>query len=274
MKTKISPRDVELLSEYLDGRLNASKAAQLETRLKTNPELRSTLADLRQTRTLLRSLPPVKAPRSFKLKPGMVSQPAPRRIYPVFQFASAIAAILLVMVIAGDVLGLGLPRTNQVALPVAAYAPAAATQEASSSSLASGAAPESTPNALMAPKAALPSTLEPTGQALAAESTTGTQTDQGVLPQATAAPGLVVTEAPPPAADHFTYAAPITTTEPAARAQIAPEETPAPSRLGSSASPETGILSHSLYRIAEITLALLVLVTGLAALVLRRGAGA
>lgn len=106
MKNNISPREYEQLSAYLDGQLNERDRSRLEARLRSVPELSSALEDLRQTRTLLRSLPPMKAPRSFKLTPEMVGQTRRTRpIFPVFQFASALATLLLALVLAGDLLG-------------------------------------------------------------------------------------------------------------------------------------------------------------------------
>jgi anti-sigma factor RsiW len=50
-------RDLELLSSYLDGQLSSSEATRLEARLRTEPDLRSVLQDLRGARTVLRQLP-------------------------------------------------------------------------------------------------------------------------------------------------------------------------------------------------------------------------
>ncbi|HEX5836519.1 MAG TPA: hypothetical protein VFY26_01720, partial [Anaerolineales bacterium] len=65
-------RDLELLSSYLDGQLSSSEATRLEARLRTEPDLRSVLQDLRGARTVLRQLPMRKAPRNFRLTPQMV----------------------------------------------------------------------------------------------------------------------------------------------------------------------------------------------------------
>jgi anti-sigma factor RsiW len=68
MKGKISARDYELLSAYLDKQLSARERARLETRLRTTPELHSALEDLHKTHLLLRSLPRPRRPRSFVLR--------------------------------------------------------------------------------------------------------------------------------------------------------------------------------------------------------------
>jgi hypothetical protein len=105
MKTNIYPRDWELLSEYVDGQLSSKKQGRLEARLQQEPDLRTALEDLRRTKMILRSVPRLKAPRNFTLKPSMVPQPKTRRIYPIFQLATAVASLMLVIVLAGDMLG-------------------------------------------------------------------------------------------------------------------------------------------------------------------------
>ena len=93
----MKPRDLELLSAYLDGQLNPSESTRLETRLKTDPELASVLTDLRAARTLLRKLPVRKAPRNFTLTRKMVGQNPPLpRAYPWFRFTTALATLLFV----------------------------------------------------------------------------------------------------------------------------------------------------------------------------------
>jgi hypothetical protein len=99
-------RDIELLSSYLDGQLSSSDSAHLETRLRTDPDLRSVLHDLRGARSLLRQLPMRKAPRNFTLTPKMVGKNPPLpRSYPVFKFTAAFATILLFFTYGLNVLG-------------------------------------------------------------------------------------------------------------------------------------------------------------------------
>ena len=63
MMTRITHRDWEALSAYLDGQLNRKERDRLEARLKASAELQDALEQLRRTRSLLRSLPPMRAPR-------------------------------------------------------------------------------------------------------------------------------------------------------------------------------------------------------------------
>lgn len=102
---ELVPRDVEMLSAYLDQELNERERQKLETRLKTQPELQAGLDELRHTRLMLRSLPRRKAPRNFTLGPEIVA--ARRRIpvlFPVFRLSSAIAGLLLVLAFVGQAL--------------------------------------------------------------------------------------------------------------------------------------------------------------------------
>ncbi len=113
-------RDVELLSAYLDGKLSRSDAARLESRLSADPDLRGTLEQLRETRGLLRRLPQRRAPRNFRLTPKMVGiRPPEPRSYPVFRFATVLAAFLFVAAVA---LNAVTPFASRHLAPVAAPA--------------------------------------------------------------------------------------------------------------------------------------------------------
>jgi len=98
-------REIELLSSYLDGQLNTTELARLETRLTSDPELASVLTDLRAARGILRKLPTRKAPRNFTLTRKMVGlNPPLPRAYPIFRFSTAFAAILLLISFAANLL--------------------------------------------------------------------------------------------------------------------------------------------------------------------------
>ncbi|MDO8753594.1 MAG: hypothetical protein Q7J80_06840 [Anaerolineales bacterium] len=98
-------REIELLSSYLDGQLNASESARLESRLSSDPELASVLFDIRSARGILRKLPARKAPRNFTLTRKMVGlKPPLPRAYPIFRFSTAFATILLMISFAANLL--------------------------------------------------------------------------------------------------------------------------------------------------------------------------
>lgn len=252
MKAKNSPRDIELLSAYLDQQLDSGKRARLEARMRAEPELRSAIDDLRRTRALLRSLPRLKAPRNFTLTPQMVGrvqarESSARRIYPVFQFASALASLLLVVVLLGDFLGLRVPLAA-APLAGASTEPEFAVREASPvAGIESSTAATATGGAV---------TLEDSG------ATPGEP--QGQL-KSLALPAPEVTPT-------ITTTTPLTLTVPMTQAiALAPTaEASLPSNRVVAGQPESSPPDRSLWRAAEICLALLALASGMAAIYLRK----
>lgn len=67
-----SPDEYELLSAYLDNMLTEAERTALEARLAGDDALRAELEALRNTVSLIKSLPVLKAPRNFTLTPEMV----------------------------------------------------------------------------------------------------------------------------------------------------------------------------------------------------------
>ena len=106
MTTKISPRDWEALSAYLDGQLKPKERARLEIRLKESEALQSAFGELMRTRELLRSQPRLKAPRNFTLTPEMAGMRSGQRpipsAYPALRLASVLATIFFLVVFFGD----------------------------------------------------------------------------------------------------------------------------------------------------------------------------
>ncbi len=98
--------DVEQLSAYLDGQLSTAEKTRLEIRLQSDPDLTSTLADLRQARTILRRTPARRSPRNFTLTPKMagIKPPLPRAV-PALGWASAAAMVLFVVTLGTNLLG-------------------------------------------------------------------------------------------------------------------------------------------------------------------------
>lgn len=267
MKTKISPRDIELLSAYLDGELDSRKRAQLENRLRTNPELSAALEDLRHTRILLRSVKPLKAPRSFKLKPEMVPQRAARPIYPVFQFASAIAGILFIMVLLGDVLGFG-PRPSATT----ALAPEVSSTSAAFMAPAQRAAqptegPSSEPPRMALKSNAIQETETPSLSAESAQEATP-EPSLGAASAPAAAPTLAGTEtAALPETQVFSNTLPLVQMDTTAGPEITPEA------KTQSVRDERTQAEFPYLRIAEVALGLLAISTGLVGFYLKRGNG-
>lgn len=114
-------RDLERLSAYLDGQLPQAEKTRLQSRLAADPALAAALEELRQTRTVLRRTPQRRAPRNFTLTPKMagIRPPVPRAA-PALSWASAVAMLLFVCTLGGNLLG---PLSLSAAAPRMAVAP-------------------------------------------------------------------------------------------------------------------------------------------------------
>jgi hypothetical protein len=90
----------DLLSGYMDQRLNPEEVAHVEGHLRTCPGCREELESLRATVALLHRLPEVTPSRSFAVAPV---RPLPgRRALPALRFATAGVVLLLVLAFAVD----------------------------------------------------------------------------------------------------------------------------------------------------------------------------
>ncbi|TAK14782.1 MAG: hypothetical protein EPO32_00385 [Anaerolineae bacterium] len=105
MTPQISPRDLEFLSAFLDNQLSTRDRNRLQTRLIGEPDLKQAMDELRTTRELMRRTPQLKAPRSFVLSREMVSVNIRAvNLARSLRSLSVVAAVLLAMVVTGDVL--------------------------------------------------------------------------------------------------------------------------------------------------------------------------
>jgi hypothetical protein len=102
MKNQITPRDYELISAYLDNQLGNQERALLESRLKADPELRNELQEITKTRLLIHNLPKLRAPRNYYVRAEAVRVRPTQRLAPVFGIVSAVASILLALVVFGS----------------------------------------------------------------------------------------------------------------------------------------------------------------------------
>ena len=113
----------ESLSAYIDGELARRERARVEQHLKECQACAENLRTLRQTVALLKELPVIPAPRSFAVRPRVAKArptPAPSAWgYGLLKGATAIAALLLVLLIGGDV------ALHVFGGPLVSWAPAA-----------------------------------------------------------------------------------------------------------------------------------------------------
>jgi anti-sigma factor RsiW len=117
----------ESLSAYIDGELTARERTRVEQHLKECQACAEDLRTLRQTVALLKELPVIPAPRSFAVRPRVAKfRPAPAPSawgYGLLKGATAIAALLLVLLIGGDV------ALHVFGGPLVSWAPAALAPE-------------------------------------------------------------------------------------------------------------------------------------------------
>ncbi|UCF60092.1 MAG: hypothetical protein JSV37_10010 [Anaerolineaceae bacterium] len=100
--SKLSNRDLERLSAYLDGALSEGEASRLEARLHEEPTLQQALQELKETTQMVASLPEVPLPRSFTLTPEDVGTRERPRVYPVLRLATALATFAFFAVVGID----------------------------------------------------------------------------------------------------------------------------------------------------------------------------
>ncbi|MDX1600713.1 MAG: zf-HC2 domain-containing protein [Anaerolineales bacterium] len=123
----LSQRDLERLSAYLDGELSEQERSELEARLEEERRLQGALEELEGAVGYLRRLPQVRPPRNYALTPQVVGQRQATWGFPMLQFATAVAALLLVAVVGLDAVTSGagvLPAApaEQVGAPFAMQA--------------------------------------------------------------------------------------------------------------------------------------------------------
>lgn len=114
------------ISAWIDGNLTPREQRALDQHLATCPDCQWRLDTIRQTVQWTRELPTIPVPRVFTIPVPAQYVPAPRRRWsfvPLLQGATALIALLLVFVVAGDVLLTGL-------LPAGAPQPALQQEQA------------------------------------------------------------------------------------------------------------------------------------------------
>ncbi|MEE9199238.1 MAG: zf-HC2 domain-containing protein, partial [Dehalococcoidia bacterium] len=95
----------ESLSDYMDGRLDARDQGRLEEHFSRCEECVRDLESLRATVQLLQRVPLVDTPRSFQLQEMPVLRPARPLFLRAMQVSTAVAGVLLAVLLVGDLLG-------------------------------------------------------------------------------------------------------------------------------------------------------------------------
>jgi anti-sigma factor RsiW len=287
-KHALSPGEWENLSAYLDGELSPRERARFEKELKGKADLQLALEDLRKTRVVLRSQSLLRAPRNFTLTPQMAGMRKPgvwtANIYRGLRLSSALASLLLVLVVVGEFLAGGL----------LARQPAMAPEPVMQFALEQ--APEPTSEYRAIAEEAESEVVE-TSQVEMEEAAKAYDSGVGAAPSGTEPAGLGgEIEAPAPTSMPMAEALLVEATPTASSAEVivtggllvtptlevmrkeayptpASIEVPPPSQLYPSTNRltrESFIKNWSPWRIAEIALVILAVCTGLTALILRR----
>jgi hypothetical protein len=98
-------RNLEAISAYLDEELPENERALVEKQLEADADLKAWYEQLKKSKTMLRSTPKLRVPRNYFLSAEMVGQAEkPKWAFPILRFASAFAALMLLLVFLGDYL--------------------------------------------------------------------------------------------------------------------------------------------------------------------------
>ncbi len=242
------------LSAYLDNQLSAAERARVAAHLRTCSQCQADLESLRYTQRVLNAMPALRAPRSFTLSSEQAARARPAWqagwLYRALQGATAVAAILFLVVVGFDALSPAgphgavsapAPSALRLTTPLApqSQADSAANESKAATSAPAGAVPPAA--ATRQPTITTPvavATVAPFSAA-ATHTPTTSATHQPVIasggssetpapaPTATPAPTNTVrpTATPPPNATHTATPppAPTSTVGPPARTPTLPE---------------------------------------------------
>jgi hypothetical protein len=249
-------RDIEQLSLYLDGRLGPAESARLESRLASDHELASTFNDLRAARGILRKLPARKSPRNFTLTRQMVGlKPPLPRSYSFFRFSTAFATILLTLTFAANALS-GVPLIGNL------YGGGYGRGGGGGGAAESAAAPA-------------PAAEEPYGIGGGPAATEAPAAMEQALPTTATAEAPALEMAPLPTLTADSVATEVPTAKQAATPSELMDQPPAENQAATELAPQEQPRSQSQALVPfawQVVLFVLILLSGLAAFLLRRSA--
>ncbi len=119
MKTQLSPKDLILLSSYLDDELDPREKARVEARLQAQPALRDALESLQRTKVVLRRAPARRVPHNFTLPASMARTKPARafRVVPGLLWSSAAVAIVSILFVVGTLVSTQIFGARMAAAP-------------------------------------------------------------------------------------------------------------------------------------------------------------
>ena len=98
----IKEKDWILLSSYLDGELDKKMEDRLKAKIASDPQYQAALAQLQDTKRILKTTPEIRTPRNFTLTPEMVGVKSRQPAGFGYRLATAVMSIMLVMTLALD----------------------------------------------------------------------------------------------------------------------------------------------------------------------------
>jgi hypothetical protein len=107
-------KEQELLHAYIDNALSPSERADFEARLAHDVELRAQVNSIQRMQQLMAAVPRRRVPRNFTLDPAEYGRPARQPLLqaqPALRLATAVTAIIFVIVLALDWKGPGMMQT-------------------------------------------------------------------------------------------------------------------------------------------------------------------
>jgi len=254
MTTQMNFRDWEALSAYLDDQLNQNERIQLEGRFKEEPNLRRSLTELDLTRKVLRSATKLHAPRNFTLSPEMAgirihTHPVPS-FFSGLRLASILATFFFVLVTAGSLIVQNFAISQTVV-----QKPASQNFAAAPLGKGGGGGGDSPEMPAIA--------MEPTSEVMQRQMEQGSETPATLMiqvtPQSFAAPAAAPVQG-------FAEPRELAGTDEAAVAMQPPQDI-SPSETNTMSS---RVRAWSIVTITQILLALLAIITGIAAFIIRR----
>ena len=215
-----------LLSSYVDGQVSPEEARQVEAHLSTCDECRRELETLRDTVGLLRMLPELAVPRSFKLTRAPETVRVSRAYVWSAGLATSMAAMLLVALMVGDMFNV-LSQTSRADVTILDTQPKVEVPVAPPPAAAAPA--EGAPAAMAAPP--------PVAAAAPAPEPRSAPAEEAPAPMPALAAAAPAEEAPAP----MKAAAPVPAAAPAPAPRSVPaEEAPVPMAAPAAAAPAEG----------------------------------
>ena len=259
------------LSAYLDDELSPQEKERVDRHLAACADCRRNLKTLRQTVQWTRELPPVPVPRVFTLPASVqpVRRQRRRGFVPALQGAAALVALMLILVVTGDVLRFG-PMREAAPLPQAVKLEAPLEEKAVEIGAGAAGAPTAVSGAMVEKESKAAEAVPPTAPprlSLSVLETPPADTVEGGAPPASSAPRALAGPPPTPTLTPFSTTPLSPTQKPEAEAQNRPAEEPKPQAAVPPALPAV----HPL-RLVEwgLGLILLLLMALMATVMLRR----